>query len=258
MTPSFHGELDRLSLVKYACWRAVGRRGPVTLSLKTGAQFQLRPSQIGAGGNNDYGVAYDVFVDRYYDRIVAKRDEVRRVVDLGGNVGLSCIFWLSKYPRCRVDVFEPHPGHVAQMKTNLDLNGWRDRVTIHEAAAGTAPGTLRLCDRGSASSLLYARPNEAVIDVAVVDLFEAIGSLDIDILKIDIEGGEYALLEDPRFAALKVRHLVLEWHQRSTTTDDRAWSLARLAELGYRSDELFAESGYGMVTAVRPPDAQHN
>src|SRR5262249_32608736 len=160
--------------------------------------------------------AYDVFVDRFYDQVAADPADVRQVVDLGGNVGLSCIFWLAKFPNCRIDVFEPHPGHVAQMKTNLSLNGWTDPVTVHAAAAGTAPGTMQLCDRGSGSSLLYARPGEAVIDVPIVDTFAIVGGRDIDVLKIDIEGGEYALLEDPRFADLKVRHLILEWHQRKT------------------------------------------
>jgi FkbM family methyltransferase len=255
MPGTFHGELGRLSLLKYAWWRAVGQRRPVTLALRTGGRFQLRPSRLGGLGNNDYGVAYDVFVDRHYDQVVADPATVRQVVDLGGNVGLSCIFWLAKYPRCRVEVFEPHPGHVAQMKTNLDLNGWRDRVTIHEAAAGAAPARLQLCDRGSGSSLMYARPGEATIEVEVVDVFRIIGGLDIDVLKIDIEGGEYALLDDRRFAALKVRHLILEWHQRKTTAADRAWTLAKLATLGYRARELFTEPGYGMVSAARLQDA---
>jgi FkbM family methyltransferase len=251
MDATFHGELGRLSLLKYAWWRAAGRRRPVTLALRRGGQFQLRPPGLGAGGNNDYGVAYDVFVDRFYDQVTIDPAAVRQIVDLGGNVGLSCIFWLAKYPSCRIEVFEPHPGHVAQMKRNLALSGWSDRVTVHAAAAGTAPGTMRLCDRGSASSLLYARPGEPTIDVPIVDTFAIIGALDIDVLKIDIEGGEYALLEDPRFGALKVRELLLEWHQRKTTTDDRAWTLDRLGALGYRARDLFTEPGYGMIAAVR-------
>jgi FkbM family methyltransferase len=251
MESTFHGELGRLSLLKYAWWRAAGQRRPVTLALRRGGQFQLRPTRMGAGGNNDYGVAYEVFVDRLYDRVATDPAAVRQIVDLGGNVGLSCIFWLAKYPNCRIEVFEPHPGHVAQMKINLALNGWTDRVSVHAAAAGTAPGTLQLCDRGSASSLLYARPGEPVIDVPIVDTFAIIGGLTIDILKIDIEGGEYALLEDPRFAALNVRDLLLEWHQRKTTVDDHAWMLKRLSALGYRPRDLFTEPGYGMIAAER-------
>src|SRR5258706_3840645 len=111
MPSSFHRTLNVRSALRYACWRAAGRRKPVTLSLKDGGRFQLRPSRLGGHGNNDYGVAYEVFVDRFYDGAPLDPASVRRVVDLGGNVGLSCIFWLTKYPNCRVDVFEPHPGH---------------------------------------------------------------------------------------------------------------------------------------------------
>src|SRR5258708_1150741 len=65
------GGVGGRSVVKYAWWRAGGRRGPETLSLRKGGAFQLRPGRLGAGGNNDYGVAYDVFVDRYYDQVAA-------------------------------------------------------------------------------------------------------------------------------------------------------------------------------------------
>src|SRR5689334_53899 len=246
MPSSFHRTLNLRSVLKYAWWRAARQRRPVTLSLKHGGRFQLRPSRLGGQGNNDYGVAYEVFVDRFYDDVPLDPASVLRVVDLGGNVGLSCIFWLTKYPYCWVDVFEPHPGHVAQMKLNLDLNGWRDRVTIYEAAAGTSPGTLHLSDRGSGSSVMFSWQDDPGIEVPVVDVFEAIGSQPIDILKIDIEGGEYSLLADPRFAQLDVRYLVLEWHKLRIKPDARAWSLDQLAAHGFEVRELFTESDYGM------------
>ena len=66
-----------------------------------------------------------------------------------------------------------------------------------------------------------------------VDFFASLGAGPIDLLKMDIEGGEYELLEDPRFAALPVSRLVLEWHKTIDHPDGKAWCERRLTSLGY-------------------------
>jgi hypothetical protein len=67
----------------------------------------------------------------------------------------------------------------------------------------------------------------------MVDFFESVGTQTIDILKIDIEGGEFALLGDPRFENLQVRNLVMEYHDNETYPDAGAWCEGRLRDLGY-------------------------
>ena len=46
-----------------------------------------------------------------------------------------------------------------------------------------------------------------------MDLFDALRGADV--LKLDIEGGEWALLGDPRWATVDVRAVVMEWHWRN-------------------------------------------
>jgi hypothetical protein len=65
---------------------------------------------------------------------------------------------------------------------------------------------------------------------------------------MDIEGGEYAILGDPRFALLRPRCLVMEWHG---TRNDRDWCLSRFASLDYDTMELFDHESYGMLWAFR-------
>jgi hypothetical protein len=90
--------------------------------------------------------------------------------------------------------------------------------------------------------LTDARTSSTVTDqasdfeISVVDIFQQPDVAGpIDILKIDIEGGEYELLSDPRFEELDVRTLVLEWHNTPEYPDGKAWCLEKLQEFGYET-----------------------
>jgi hypothetical protein len=75
--------------------------------------------------------------------------------------------------------------------------------------------------------------------------------MQIDILKIDIEGGEYELLVDPRFSTLSIRTVVLEWHNSDGIPDGGAWSVSQLESLGYRTTISQAGDGWGLLWAFR-------
>jgi hypothetical protein len=68
----------------------------------------------------------------------------------------------------------------------------------------------------------------------VVDFFERAGADVIDILKLDCEGSEYDLVMDRRFADLKVRKLLLEWHANKDRPHADLEIIARLHELGWQ------------------------
>ncbi len=58
----FTSRLTYGSAVSYVAWRTTGRKRPVVLKLKTGPRFELREEK-----NNDYGVAWEVFVHDFYN-----------------------------------------------------------------------------------------------------------------------------------------------------------------------------------------------
>jgi hypothetical protein len=49
------------------------------------------------------------------------------------------------------------------------------------------------------------------LTVPAIDLYEQING-GVDLVKMDIEGGEWAILSDPRLADLKANVIRLEWH----------------------------------------------
>src|SRR5262249_47213341 len=129
---------------------------------------------------------------------------VLRIVDLGGNVGYSCLFWCGKYPNASVLTFEPHPTHCRLLEWHVRKNRYTKRVNLVEAAAGVRDEEANLTDDDDGSAIIQNKQASS-IGVKVVDVFQAVPDGPIDLLKIDIEGSEYAILEDPRFEALATR-----------------------------------------------------
>lgn len=249
--------LGPASALRYLLWRAGNRAEPVVLSTRAGARFELRPGASGPGANTDYGVAYEVFALDLY-RPAARLDpgDVRFVVDVGANVGFSVIHWLARFPGAEVLAFEPHPVHAAQARRNLALNPGGGRATLVEAGAGASARTLLLTDEGSSSRVLGEGEGEGEgLSVRLVDLFPMLAGRRVDLLKLDCEGGEYELLADGRFAALDVRAIVMEWHQRGAT-HGRDWCLERLAALGFRIEEAEQAPDHGMLWAERAAEGR--
>ncbi len=237
----FRDRLTMVSRLRFGAWWLTGGRGPIDLRLKNGPLIRLRSLS-----STDYGVASDVFHKRCYNSPHALGFAPRAIVDLGANVGYSIVHWLQTWPAARVIAFEPHPAHIAAIKENLAVNGLLSRVDLHAVAVGTHVGTVRFSDRGSSSSIVST---EDGFSVPLVDLYEAV-TPPVDILKIDIEGAEYDLLEDQRLAQLAPRAIVIEWHGEGGF--DRIRN--RLVQLGY-SVVKTADGPFhtGLLWAYREP-----
>jgi FkbM family methyltransferase len=225
----FVGILRRFSRVRYTLWRLLGGKGPIDLRLASGLRLHMRSL-----ATTDYDVAWQIFWRCDYESPRPLRD-VRVVVDLGANIGYSCLYWCQQYPQCHVTALEPHPVHVGLIRENLRRNGFTDRVKIIAAAAGSRERRSYLSDARTSSSV---SEEQSAFQIRVLDIFtdpELKGN--IDLLKIDIEGGEYELLSDPRFAELEGPALVVEWHNTPEHPDGRTWCLEKLKSLKYRVED---------------------
>ncbi len=184
------------------------------------------------------------------DRGQLKPSDVRLVADLGANVGFSVLRFIHQYPSCRVIAFEPHPAHAAQLIRNLALDGSRERVEVYVKGAGATGRLMRLTDAKSGSSLTDRIATDT-LPVEVVDVFPILHGKRIDLLKMDMEGGEYQILADERFPTLDVGAIVMEWHSRGREIDDKDWCEQRLQGLGFTIEEIFSGTDLGMFWARR-------
>ena len=180
------------------------------------------------------------------------------IFDLGGNIGLFAIYALGRWPGSTVQSFEPDPTNLAVLRQTFAKNEFGERWSFSDVAVSNEKGELEFVAGLSADSYLSGGTGGAEVDtvaettagghtitVQTVDFFatEPRG----DLLKMDIEGGEWAILTDPRFAGLKVDILVMEWHARGCPFPDPHEGIVRLLrQSGYdRLEEIAGGSGSG-------------
>jgi FkbM family methyltransferase len=227
---------DKLTLpsrLRYLIWRTGALGKEVTVQLASGERLIL------SGLRYELGTAYEIFVNEAY-RIPRLIDSasIKRIVDVGANVGHSILYWTAHFPEAQIEAFEPHPVHLDLLRRTIALNHLTDSVAVYGAAAGTSSGRAKLADLGTASAVIGedgagAALRQNVVPIEVVDFFEVIGEARVDLLKIDCEGAEFDLLMDERFERLDVRNLVMEWHETPAhPTAERDLS-SRLLELGW-------------------------
>jgi FkbM family methyltransferase len=176
-----------------------------------------------------------------------------RILDLGGNIGFFALHALCRWPGAQVVSYEPDPVNAAVARRSLAANALQDRWRVVEAAAGDADGTVRFAAGQDALSHVVADGYDgATLTVAVRDVLAEIAAADL--VKIDVEGGEWNIVGDPRFAAAAPRALVLEYHPRGCPqADPHAAIRAAMDTAGLRRADIWRrEDGHGMLWAWRP------
>lgn len=203
-------------------------------------------------GSADPVTLGEVFHELDYEPPARMRLSARapRIVDLGANVGYFGAFALGRWSDATVTAYEPDPENAAVHARTIALNGLGARWTLRPAAAAARSGELRFSATHDALSHL---DEQGELVVAAEDVLPLIA--DADLLKLDVEGGEWPILADPRFAAAPPRAVVLEHHPQGAPGDDpRAAVLELLAAAGLTEVESLFEraEGYGMLWAWRP------
>jgi FkbM family methyltransferase len=167
-----------------------------------------------------------------------------RVVDLGANIGLFGLLAIDRFPGARVTGFEPDPANAEIHERCIEANGLGDRWQLIPAFAAAADREVRFLGGRSSRSRAAADAETAresetgegaqAVAVEAIDVFPHLE--EADLIKIDIEGGEWELLGDPRFARLGARAIVLEYHENGCPgPDPRAAALSAIGDAGYEA-----------------------
>jgi FkbM family methyltransferase len=94
--------------------------------------------------------------------------------------------------------FECHPANHRFLLHNIRLNGLSDRVVASSSAVANEIGRLRFRVPGgdlSTGRLLASRDRREAVDVQATTLDHALGGRRLDVMKMDIEGGEVRALD---------------------------------------------------------------
>ena len=135
--------------------------------------------------------------------------EAPLILDAGAHIGLAAMRYRELFPRAKIHCFEPFPESYAALK---DAVGALSPIEIHNVALAAAEGQAEFSvNRNSATNSLLASDDGAeiywrsdapkttgtlTVPTKTLDGFAREHSVSrIDILKMDVQGGEYDVLK---------------------------------------------------------------
>ncbi|MGL4514095.1 MAG: FkbM family methyltransferase [Lacipirellulaceae bacterium] len=199
----------------------------------------------------DATTLWAIYCAREYD--VRKDDRV--VVDLGANIGVFATYAASAAQQCRVHSYEPFPSTFIRLNENVHRNTLAHRVICYEEAvfASTGFAMMDSADRASVTRALSDAPlhsdSIAVRTIGLEEVLERCNTGHIDLLKIDIEGSEAAVLEAASDVALgRIGRICVEIHRAA----DQLPIYRRLESVGFTATRKRGHGEEQTVTFERP------
>ena len=163
--------------------------------------------------SSDSRVWQQVFVENSYS--LSLPSEPKLIIDAGANIGLSTVYFATRYPGAQVIAIEPE-------KSNFELLQHNTRnyanVTPMQAALWGHRADLHILDPGKGEWGFRAVPCEddelpnRVETTTIESLLQQFGYEQISILKMDIEGGEREVFKDTEKWLHCVDTIIVELH----------------------------------------------
>jgi FkbM family methyltransferase len=183
------------------------------------ARFQLRL------GSTDISVFNGIYRQNEYGWELGGSPQV--IVDAGAYIGLSSAFFAMRHPEAQIIAIEPSEANFELLLRNTA--SFKNIHAIH-GALWTHSGSLTLVDPGSGAWGFRVEEPEpagaenhqigagdsarAIAAVTMPDVIRQFGLDRIDLLKLDIEGGEKEVFADSGSWIAQVDAICLELHDR--------------------------------------------
>ncbi|MGQ0507677.1 MAG: FkbM family methyltransferase [Myxococcaceae bacterium] len=179
---------------------------PQNVSLRSGAKLKLESL-------HDLITAWIIFFRQEYD--VRPSDEV--IVDAGANIGIFSVYAARKARASRIVAVEPFPETLNRLNETIQANALQPRVQVVGCALSGEAGTRHMdtveAPSQSRGLLESAKGGLPVPALRLPELFQREGLINIDLLKMDIEGSEHEVLGSCTAEELKpIQRLVMEYH----------------------------------------------
>lgn len=177
------------------------------------------------------------------------------IIDGGGNMGMSVLYFKYLYPQSTITVFEPSKEVLELLERNIK-NNHLSNIKVVAAALNEKQGELTMYPRGSAAcgntleegisatTSLQKLPEHAPYTVPTVPLSSFLKH-PVDFLKLDIEGSEGAVIQELEATdTLKqIKMCAMEYHYYpQISKNNLADLLQRFTRIGYGTQIYFEET----------------
>lgn len=179
------------------------------------------------------------------------------VIDAGGYIGTSALMFASHLPHSKIISLEPSPENYRMLKENIRKYANITAINAALCLDKTKPRTLRDRGTGAWGYTIVDHPADAA-DAGALSSCEVV-SMDqiikdygpnIGLMKLDIEGGEYELLQNSDDWLPHVEVLVIELHERIVP------GIEDLFQTACSERDNFPLDGEKVMSVRRDPSAQ--
>jgi len=227
--------------------RAEGKTALVNLCTPDGLTITIRKNHA------DAMTIAEIFLgDNYTRGLTLPSNPV--IIDIGGFVGDFSLYAAKRLNARRVIVCEPSPRNWALLLMNISNNGYQDRIEPVNKAVTDGGSVMMNIDAPDESQCMVSayyhsgQPLTAVPGISLSELLREHAVESVDLLKIDCEGGEFAILEStPSDVFRRIRNIVFEYHQV-----DGLWARLNSVKQRLRREGYFLQTHGGLVSAWRP------
>lgn len=187
-------------------------KSKVTIAAGDDAHFNVRVN------TSDILVIWEIWKAKVYDdaRFPIEPDDV--IVDIGAHIGGFAVRAAKLAHRGKVFAYEASSKNFAVLSENRQLNH-TNNLHIHNVAVTDRRGEMKFFmpgDNGALGSLMQEKdsPMEIVQATTLADILSENCIEQIDYLKLDAEGAEFAiLLNASDFTLSRVKRIVMEFHE---------------------------------------------
>jgi FkbM family methyltransferase len=207
------------------------------LKFRDGLQLEMMPGGLGA-----YTVLFpEIFGKRIYERCEFSFGPTPTIVDLGSNIGMFACKMAKQYAGGFVLAIEVMPPYCRLLRRNAQRSGLPNIKCVEAAVGDGSYAAIQywFTETGYLKVTSSVPPNVRchVLNVPTVGLGRLLDEHEVescDLLKVDIEGHEYALFAAATRSDLsRCRQIALEWH-RPQSGDDPTYIAEILQRANFR------------------------
>lgn len=162
----------------------------------------------------DYPTADQVFTEIFLDdcyNLNLIKHPIKTILDIGANMGFSSLYMSILFKPDLIVAYEPNPALIEIIKQNL-VN---QKIVIKNQAVGSKKGKVNLVFTERVNNVVSALTKTKTDDngdtdmVAFSNIVQDFGG-QIDLVKMDCEGGEWSFIKDESWKNIK--YLTMEYH----------------------------------------------
>lgn len=151
----------------------------------------------------------DIFCNKIYH--FSSAADAPAIIDAGGCIGISVLYFNKIYPNSRITVFEPDPAMCSLLSKNARKNSVSNLNIINAALCKHDGEVIFYPDGSDGGSIQCSDAKPVSIRVPGVRLSTYING-PVDMLKLNIEGMENVIIEELEPKLHFVKELIFEYH----------------------------------------------